>query len=163
MMTRRSKPGAEAAEDLTAGDCRRAAMDLLARREHGRVELERKLAARGFSPELIAPVLEKLAAERLLDESRYAEAFVSGRARRGQGPVRIASELRQRGVAETHSGDALAVAEVDWAALARETREAKFGSAPPADYREWARQARFLQYRGFTMEQIRAALGEAPG
>ena len=138
-------------------------MDLLARREHGRAELERKLAARGFSPELIAQVLERLAGERLLDEGRYAEAFVSGRARRGQGPVRIASELRQRGVAEERSDQALAVAEVDWMELARETRAAKFGAGPPADYREWARQARFLQYRGFTMEQIRAALGEAPG
>jgi regulatory protein len=138
-------------------------MDLLASREHGRAELKRKLAARGFPPELVDPVLERLASERLLDEGRYAEAFVSGRARRGQGPVRIASELRQRGVDETHSGEALAVAEVDWAALARETRAAKFGPEAPADYREWARQARFLQYRGFTMEQIRAALGEAPG
>lgn len=137
-------------------------MDLLARREHGRSELERKLAARGFPADTIAAVLDRLQSERLLDEARFAEAFVSGRARRGQGPVRIRAELRERGVTDAGGGEALALAEVDWLRLAREAREAKFGVAPPADYREWARQARFLQYRGFTMEQIRAALGEGP-
>jgi regulatory protein len=48
---------------------------------------------------------------------------------------------------------------VDWAATARELRRRRFGVSPPGDYPERARQARFLQYRGFTAEQIRAALG----
>ena len=47
----------------------------------------------------------------------------------------------------------------DWAALAREVRRRRFGLSPPGDYAERARQARFLQYRGFSNEQIRAALG----
>ncbi len=40
---------------------RRAAMDLLARREHGRAELSRKLRQRGASAELIDPTLDRLA------------------------------------------------------------------------------------------------------
>jgi regulatory protein len=44
-------------------------------------------------------------------------------------------------------------------AVAREARRKRFGSAGPADFRERARQGRFLQYRGFSSEQIRAALG----
>lgn len=56
---------------------RRAAMDLLARREHGRAELSRKLRQRGASAELIDPALDRLAEEGLLDESRYLESFIA--------------------------------------------------------------------------------------
>ncbi len=162
-MTRRSRPESADPVELTAADCRRAAMDLLARREHSRVELGRKLSRKGFPAELSEPVLDQLAADRLLDESRFVESFVSSRVRRGQGPVRIGAELRQRGVAEETGDQGVAGADVDWVARARETHRAKFGDAPPVDYREWARQARFLQYRGFTTAQIRAALGDPPG
>jgi len=54
---------------------------------------------------------------------------------------------------------ALAAAEVNWSESARATRRHRFGAAVPADLRERAKQARFLQYRGFSSEQIRAALG----
>jgi regulatory protein len=53
----------------------------------------------------------------------------------------------------------LGAAAADWGRAAREARRRKFGASPPADYRERAKQARFLQYRGFSSEQIRAALG----
>lgn len=137
-------------------------MDLLARREHARAELEHKLAGKGFEASLIAPVLDQLSDEHLLDESRFAESFVASRARRGQGTVRIAGELRQRGVDDALIDAAMAGVEVDWAEVAKEVRAGKFGAQLPADYREWARQARFLQYRGFTMDQIHAALDDTP-
>ena len=66
---------------------RRTAMDLLARREHGRVELTRKLRQRGAPPEMIEAALDRLTEEGLLSESRYLESFVSYRARSGYGPV----------------------------------------------------------------------------
>ena len=47
----------------------------------------------------------------------------------------------------------------DWVETARLARRRKFGVSPPADFRERAKQARFLQYRGFSAEQVRAALG----
>ena len=77
---------------------RRAAMDLLARREHGRVELTRKLRSRGAADELIDAALDRLAQEGLLSEARYLEAFVSYKARAGYGPLRIREELTQRGL-----------------------------------------------------------------
>ena len=80
---------------------RRAAMDLLARREHGRVELTRKLRSRGAADELIEAALDRLAEEGLLSEARYLEAFVSYRARSGYGPLRIREELTQRGLARS--------------------------------------------------------------
>ena len=56
---------------------------------------------------------------------------------------------------------ALADAGTDWPELARAVREKRFGAGAPADFRERARQARFLQYRGFTADQVRQALGSA--
>ena len=78
---------------------------------------------------------------------------------RGHGPLRIRMDLRERGVADTDIDEALDTADEDWVAVAREARRKRFGAAGPADFRERARQGRFLQYRGFSSEQIRAALG----
>ncbi|MCT6986032.1 regulatory protein RecX, partial [Salmonella enterica] len=74
------------------------AMDLLARREHGRVELTRKLRQRGASAEMIDTALDRLTEEGLLSEARYLESFVSYRARSRYGPARIREELSQRGL-----------------------------------------------------------------
>ena len=131
-------------------------MDLLARREHSRLELERKLAARDYEPELIGETLDQLGRENLQSDERFAESFVQARAARGQGPVRIRMELAERGV--TGADAYLREAGLDWAALARETRIKRFGKAVPGDFKEKARQMRFLQYRGFSHDQITAAL-----
>jgi regulatory protein len=54
--------------------------------------------------------------------------------------------------------EALSEAEQDWSALAREMRQKKFGADVPSDFKEKARQMRFLQYRGFEPSQIQAAV-----
>jgi regulatory protein len=86
--------------------------------------------------------------------------FIRARVSRGQGPVRIAQELRSRGIADTAVREALAGDEHDWTALAREVLARQF-KHPPADLKGRARQIRFLEYRGFTAAQIRAALKAA--
>lgn len=133
---------------------RRAAMDLLARREHGRVELTRKLRQRGAPDELIAATLERLAEEGLLSEARYLESFVASRARAGYGPMRIREELAQRGLPRPAIEQALSEAEVDWGEQLRELWQRKFAGQLPQGMREKAKQARFLGYRGFSQEQI---------
>jgi SOS response regulatory protein OraA/RecX len=85
-------------EDFTAADVRRTAMNLLARREYARRELAARLASRGLPGDLIDPVMDELTQENLLSDDRFADAFVSARAGRGQGPVRIRIELEQKGV-----------------------------------------------------------------
>jgi len=132
-------------------------MDLLARREHSRRELSNKLAARAFDPDVISAVLDELEREGLLSSGRFAESFVAARVARGQGPVRIARELAERGVESPD--DWLDDARYDWNRLARDVRRKKFGASPPAAFGEKARQARFLEYRGFSQDQIRRALG----
>ena len=156
----RPKPPADGeAGDWTAASVEAAAVRLLARREHSRAELARKLDERGAPPDLVVAVLESLAARRLQSDARYAEALVSSRAGRGQGPVRIRRELAERGVAGPLIDAALEDAGQDWFALARETRRRRFRGEAPADWSERVRQSRFLEYRGFSSEQIRFALG----
>ncbi len=133
---------------------RRAAMDLLARREHGRVELTRKLRQRGAPDELIDTALERLAQEGLLSEARYLESFVASRARGGYGPLRIREELVPRGLPREAIEQALSQAEVDWGEQLRDVWQRKFGGHLPQDMREKAKQMRFLAYRGYAQEQI---------
>ncbi|GGJ81678.1 recombination regulator RecX [Pseudomonas matsuisoli] len=132
---------------------RRAAMDLLARREHGLVELGRKLRQRGAPENLIESELARLAEEGLLDESRYLESYISSRARAGYGPVRIREELGQRGLPRDRVVVALDEADIDWADGLREVWRRKFKSLPQTP-QEQAKQARFLAYRGFSLDQI---------
>lgn len=133
---------------------RRAAMDLLARREHGRVELMRKLRKRGAPDELIETALERLAEEGLLSEARYLESFVGHRARAGYGPLRIREELTQRGLPRAEVERALRDSGIDWAMQLQETWRRKFAGKLPADVRERAQQGRFLSYRGYPPELI---------
>lgn len=133
---------------------RRTAMDLLARREHGRVELTRKLRQRGATDELITPALDRLTEEGLLSESRYLESFVSYRARSGYGPMRIREELGQRGLQRADIELALRECGIDWREQMQETWRRKFAGQLPVDAKERARQGRFLSYRGFSMEMI---------
>jgi regulatory protein len=138
--------------------CIRAAIDLLARREHGRRELSRKLAARGFPEDVVAHALDELERTGELAEARFIETFVRSRVAKGQGPARIRAELVQRGVTEEEAEQTLRAAGVDWLESIRAVRRKRFGPEIPRDYLERARQARFLEYRGFNGEQIRAAL-----
>jgi len=139
---------------------RNQAMNLLARREHTRVELCTKLAAREYSPEEIEATVTALVAEGLLSDERFAEAFVAAKMRLGQGPVRIRMELKKRGVDTEIIQLHLDNSEIEWCSLVKEVRSKKFGEDLPEEFKEKARQMRFLEYRGFTGEQIRVALGK---
>jgi regulatory protein len=150
---RPSRLDPEAADEAA---CKRTAVELLARREHSRLELERKLAARGFPEAVIAPALDALEHSGVLAAARFTESFIRSRLAKGQGPVRIRAELAERGVGD--AAELLRGSDIDWLATARAVLRKRFGAEPPRDYRERAKQARFLQYRGFTADQVRAAL-----
>jgi regulatory protein len=150
---KRSKP-----EPTDRGACKRLGLDLLARREHSRHELERKLAARGFDAATVAPTLDELESSGVLADRRFTESFIRSRADKGRGPIRIRAELAERGIVGSESADLLRGADVDWSAEARSVRAKRFGPALPRGFSERARQARFLEYRGFERSQIDAAL-----
>lgn len=135
-------------------------MNWLARREHSFAELRTKLAARNYTPEDIETTLTELAADGLVSDERFAESFVTARMRKGQGPVRIRVELKERGVAAEIIRLHLHDSALDWHSLARDVRRKKFGMTKPLEFKEKARQMRFLEYRGFTGEQISDAVDE---
>ena len=133
-------------------------MDWLSRREHTLDELRAKLAARDIDLPDIEATVTTLADEGLASDERFAESFVASRLRRGQGPVRIRIDLERKGVSAELIRTHVEEADEDWVARAIEVRSKRFGDTPPVAFRDKARQARFLQYRGFTSEQIQAAL-----
>ncbi len=143
--------------------CRRRALDLLARREHSRLELERKLLAREFVPALVEDVLDALQADGLLDEGRFLESFIRTRIGKGQGPTRIVAELNQRGIDRGRAQAWLRGSELNWPSLAAGVREKRFGPNRPESFKERARQTKYLQYRGFELDQIKEALELAGG
>ncbi len=103
-------------------------------------------------------VIGRLTAEGLQSDGRFAESYSHSRMQRGRGPVRIRMELEQRGVSEALIETTIAALDVNWRELARDVRSRKFGNGAPASYKENARQSRFLQHRGFSHDQIRAAM-----
>lgn len=133
-------------------------MRLLARREHSRLELGRKLAARGYPCADVEAALDRLEAQGLLSEARFTESLVRQRVQQGHGPLRIIADLRQRGIEDP--GSAVEAAQVDWEALAREVYRRRFGGDTPQAPRERARRMRFLQGRGFPPETIRRVMND---
>jgi len=158
MVLRRSSRLRAAERPSDCAAVRAAAEALLARRDFAGAELRAKLCSKGFEDGAAGQVIAELAARGVLDDRRFAENYVSWHAARGQGPIRIAAQLRSRGLPEALIDAALASGP-DWPALARRARTARFGRQPPASWADKARQARFLQYRGFSSDHIRAATG----
>lgn len=144
-------------QDSTA-PIERLALKLLAAREHSRVELARKLRARGFDAALVAAVIARLHRIGAIDEARLAEQYVAERAGKGFGPLRIQGELWEKGLPEELFDpylDALADAWPDHLAAAHDRR---FGPGRPVDRADLGRRARFLEQRGFPPELIRRYL-----
>ena len=128
-------------------ELRQEAIRLLARREHTRAELARKLAGLGTAEE-IEGVLAEMEASQLQSDSRAAESWLRGNAAR-LGSSRLRHSLKSRGLSPE-----LIEEQIEQAGLPDEMERAraiwsrKF-SAAPSNPKEWARQARFLQSRGF--------------
>ena len=131
---------------------------MLARRDHSRAELTRKLAADGTREDIQA-VLDQLEQSGLLSDARFAESFVSSRAAR-VGNARLRYDLRAKGIAEDIIAAALPGESGSEIGRAREVWRRKF-DVQPVDRADYARQARFLQQRGFAADIIRKVLKES--
>jgi len=146
--------------DEVVASASRSAMDMLSRREHSVEELRRKLSAKGFEDDVVNDIVDDLKTRNLVSDDRFVEAFVRSRVNRGQGPVRIERDLRDRGVDESRIEQAIHYDTEYWSDIIDRVREKKFGAPKKLPRQDWARQARFLQQRGFTTEQIRTTLNK---
>jgi regulatory protein len=140
------------------GAAQSAALALLTRRDYASGELLERLREKGYDGSVVATVLAELVSSGALNDARFAENYVSYHAARGQGPARIGADLKALKLPREVISAALEQVG-DWSARALSVRQRKFGRAPPGSWREKSRQARFLQYRGFSSDHIRAALG----
>lgn len=122
------------------------------------MELARKLHAKGFDETLVAVVVADLGEQNLQSDLRFCESYARARLRRGDGPVKIHHKLKERGVDAALIAETLSVFAAQWCEGAVDARAKRFGVEIPTDFKEKARQSRFLERRGFSIEQIRAAL-----
>src|ERR1700728_944884 len=154
---RRKRAGDPVAAQAKAQDpeaARMSAVALLAPGDFASGELRQKLGSQGYDATVAAAVVAELIEERALDDARYAENYVAYHAGRGQGPRRIGADLRSLGMPDALIEAALDTGP-DWRELARAIRLRKFGAELPKEWTEKTRQARFLQYRGFSSDHIR--------
>ena len=132
------------------------AMRYLARREHSRAELHAKLQPYVQEGEDLDAVLNELENRNWLSDARAAAQWVDAKRARF-GTRRIAHELRQKGIDENLISAAMPQLKESELDTARSVWERKFGILPQ-DQKEKARQIRFLQSRGFSLEVILKAL-----
>ncbi len=138
--------------DAQNKDCQAAAIRLLSRREHSKKELRRKLLERDFDSLTVDNTLISLKNENLQSDDRFAECYIRSKWNKGIGPVRLRRELCEHGIDDEIINHYLH--DHEWRQLAVAVRQKRFGVALPENFEARAKQMRFLQYRGFSTEQI---------
>jgi regulatory protein len=133
------------------------ALRYLARREHSRAELARKLSPHAESPAALELVLDELQGRRQLSDERYADVRTNWLSRK-YGAAKIRHDLKAHGVAEAVIDRVSAEGDYDRAKaiVARKYR------GPATTREEKAKRARFLQSRGFSYDVIRRLIDADP-
>jgi len=135
------------------------ALGLLARREHSARELITKLMMRDYDEATVQSVVTALAQEGLQSDGRFTESYIHSRIEKGCGPVRIKQELRERGINDDLIKLHLDMHAPEWEQRALQAREKRFGKNISQNFKDKAKQMRFLQQRGYSGEQIRKIFG----
>ena len=148
---------------LDAKEARNRALSWLSRREYGCQELLRKLVERGCAEDVATGIVAALAAEGAVSDERFVEALLHVRRVRGYGPLYIRRELQEKGIDRNTIERWLDAGSRDWIEIVRRVSKKKFGESRPASLAQRVKQTRFLQYRGFTHEQIQQAFGSDDG
>lgn len=137
---------------------REQAIRLLARREHSLFELKQKLISKGVDNDSAESVLQELSKQGLQSDERFTESFINSRSRRGYGPTRIRLELQERKIDDNLINLFLHPHAKVWIESAKAVFRKKSGGEYPKDDLQRVKITNFLKYRGFTHEQIKAAL-----
>ena len=140
------------------------AIFMLSRRDYSTNELQRRIERRiretekdsPTAPEYLPQVIERLLESQYLDDNRTIYSFFRSYINKSYGPLRIRQELRLKGFPSEIIDRVLEETDTDWYALCQDLKEKKFGTGKPKDYKEKAKQVRYLQYRGFTSDTINA-------
>ena len=131
--------------------CYAAALKMLMRREHSKLELRQKLNLKDFDDAVINDSISLLAEQKYQSDERFSEAFILMRFNQGKGPINISMELKSRGISKFD------LTLFNWFELAKDVKYKKFGDSTFLDYKEKSKQKRFLQSRGFGFDEINQA------
>ena len=131
---------------------------LLSMREHSVKEITTKLSVKCDSLDMVHAVVDGLLESKVLSDERFTESYVRSRSNRGFGPTKIRSELFLKGIKNNMIEDYMDVSSPIWYENARNQYQKKYGDGPVSDYKAWAKRARFMQSRGFSMEHIQVTV-----
>ncbi len=140
---------------------RQRALEYLGKREYSYKELGQKLKPyldESEDADSITAILDDFKARGWLSDARFTEQMVHAR-RAKFGSSKIVHELREKGVESTLIEGAIEQLKETELDSAKEVWQKKYKQAP-ANRDEWAKQARFLQSRGFGFDVIKKVLNQ---
>jgi len=136
-------------------EIRENCINLLTRREHSLLELQNKLALKGFNRLEVGTVVGVLAEQGWQSNQRFAESYARHRIKKGFGPIKIAYELKQKGVENLNLDEVVLEVTGDWDTLLEQVYLKKYSEQVELTKQQWFSQTRFLQQRGFNGEMIK--------
>lgn len=139
---------------------RATALAWMGRQEYYEHKFRQKLKQNEATDEQIELIVEEFCQNNWLSEQRYCDYFVRSRINKGQGKMRIRADARQKRLDEDCLNQSLGENEVDWFELACATYDKRFGDKPIADMKDKAKRLRFMQYRGFSMDEVNHAMAQ---
>lgn len=142
-------------------EIRRTILHWLGRRDYSQHEIIQKLRLKKYPADSCKTVVAQLASAGLINEQRFTENYTHWRQGKGFGPIRIMQELQARGIPAEMIAEHIKITDNAWLIAAQGVWRKHFKSVP-SDIKLRFKQMRFLQYRGFTREQIEYALGASP-
>lgn len=131
---------------------------MLTRREYSAYEIAQKLSSKGHNEDDIVQVLTQLRSDGYQSDKRFSEHYIRHRNGRGIGPNRIRLELNEKGVESSVISQSIEQAEIDWYERAEQVRAKKFKGEVAQSWEEKGKQKQFLDYRGFTQDQIESCV-----
>jgi regulatory protein len=137
---------------------RTTAIAWLGRQEYYESKFRQKLKDKEADEEQIELIVTEFIDNSWLSEQRYCDAFVRSRIAKGQGKMRIKADAQQKRLDQDCLHQALESNEPDWFAVAQQTYNRRYGDKPMGDAKEKAKRMRFMQYRGFNMDQTLFAM-----
>ncbi len=138
------------------------AVGLLSRRDHSEKELRQKLLVRQLDQKDIELAIAYCHEHAWISDVRIAQSLLQQALRKGYGWQRVCLNAKEKGIDLALIKSAQAESKVDWFAHAKAVAIKRFadidGNIPSVDNKTRAKWMRFLQYRGFSSEQIKFAL-----
>ncbi|SDB88213.1 regulatory protein RecX [Acinetobacter boissieri] len=137
---------------LSGAKLRAYAYRLLGRKEYSKAELTQKLQQYAEDIDEVHVIVEQMIEYNYQNDERYAQQMFRSQLNKGQGPQRIKQKVQQKSVdlqfieAQLES--------TNWLAEAYTLKVRRFGQEIATDPKIKAKQVRFLQYRGYSLDTI---------